>query len=277
MSDDIGISGIKYSKIDEIKPEENSDNLIFTDNAPTLSLIKICLNNKTKHIVQRSNIDPPKEISVAQNMENDPDKYFSFPLSTIFGNPNPTAETESALRQLFFEVSNSSDKYALMSTLERYVKGLTKASSLLYEVLNTADELYTNAIYNAPFVDYANDSNGAERDFNSVHVADNKRPYFFAGHDGSRIVLGCNDQFGTLNVQKLLSKIKKCYENDLSAVINYSSGGAGIGAFMIFESSASVYIAVRQGIQTLICCSFAYKLNSVSRTQLPKNLHIYSG
>ena len=276
MVDEFSIPGIKYLNIDEIQPEEDLGNFIFTDNAPAATILQMFLNKKIRHFVQKSNLDHAKEIALAQKMAKDPNKYFSFPLSAIFGHENPCEESEKKLQGVFFEISSPGDKFSVLAKIENYTKGLTKASSLLYEVLNTADELYTNAIFNAPYMDFKNENQGIERDFRNVMVDSNKRPQMFAGHDGSRMVLGCKDQFGTLNVEKLLARIKKCYESDLANVINYSSGGAGIGAFMIFESAASVYIGVKQGIQTLVCCSFAYKLSSVSRSQLPKNLHIYT-
>jgi hypothetical protein len=276
MSNENDNSGVKYLEIDQISPEQDLGDFIFTDNASNLTVLQMCLNKNIKHFVQKSNVDHVKEISLSQNMGSDPNSFLLFPLSTIFGQTSPSEETEKKLRHVFFEVCNPNEKYSLLGKIESYVKSLTKASSLQYEVLNASDELFTNAIYNAPFVDQGNDG-GVERDVRKVTVESDKRPYFFAGHDQDRIVIGCSDKFGSLNIEKLLARIKVCYENDLASVINYSTGGAGIGAFMIFESSASVYIGVKQGVQTLVCCSFAYKLNSVSRRQLPKNLHIYSG
>lgn len=268
---------IKCLDINDIQPEEELGSLLFTDNASTVAILQMCIDKKIRHIVQRSNIDHNKEIQLSQNMDSDPSCYFSFPLSTIFGIENPTAASEGEIRKYYFEVSNASEKNLILENIENYVKGLTKASSLLYEVMNTVDELFTNAIYNAPFVDKANERGGADRVLQNIKIDENKKPSIFAGHDHERIVVGCYDQFGSLNIEKLLSRIKGCYENELSSVINYDSGGAGIGTFMILESSASLYIGVQQGVKTLVCCSFAYKLNSVMRKQIPKNLHIYSG
>ncbi len=276
MPDEFDVPGIKCLNIDEIHPEENLGDFIFTDNASAQTILQMCLNKKIRHFVQKSNLAHAQEIALAQKMAKDPDKYFSFPLSAIFGQENPDEASEKKLQGVFFDINNPTDKFNVLAQIENYIKGLTKASSLLYEVLNTADELFTNAIYNAPYMDFNNENPGVERDFRNVRIDSSKRPYMFVGNDGARIVLGCKDQFGTLNVERLLARIKKCYDSDLSNVINYSSGGAGIGAFMIFESAASVYIGVKQGIQTLVCCSFAYKLSSASRSQLPKNLHIYT-
>lgn len=270
-------SPFEFMELNQISPEKDLEKFLFTDNAPTLAILDMFLNQKLHHVVQRSNLEHDKEILVSLDMDRDPNCFFTHPISTILRIENPNDETEKKLRKISFEVVNSDDKNKLLEDVANYVRGLTKANSLINEVLNTADELYTNAIYNAPYVDYSNDKSGAERDLKNIKIVEDKRPHVFIGHDSDRIVLGCSDKFGMLNIRKLLERVKKCYENELSKVINYENGGAGIGAFMIFESSASVYIGVKQGIQTQICCSFAYKLSSVSRSQLPKNIHIYSG
>lgn len=266
---------IKFKELSEIELDKHLGEVIFTDNAQTTTVLDYCLNKKINHFVQKSNILHNKEISVSESMNTDPNLFSNFPLSVIHGERNPTPQTEKLLKKVSFEVENVLDKIKLLSEIEGLVSGVTKSTSLMHDILNTVDELFTNAVYNAPYVNFDNEKSGIDRNFENAVFETNKKPYLFAGYDQERIIVGCKDQYGSLNIEKLLSRIKNCYESNISRVINYGSGGAGIGAYLIFESSCSLYLNVNKGKHTLICCSFAYKLNATSRSQIPKNLHIY--
>ncbi len=266
---------IKFKELSEIELDKHLGEVIFTDHAQTTTVLDYCLNRKINHFVQKSNILHNKEISVSESMNTDPDLFFNYPLSVIHGEKNPTKASENFLKKVSFEVENVLDKVKLLSEIEGFIGGVTKSTSLLHDILNTVDELFTNAVYNAPYVSFDNEESGIDRDFEKAVIDTNKKPYIFAGYDQERIIIGCKDLYGSLNVEKLLSRIKSCYDSNISKVINYGTGGAGIGAYLIFASSCSLYLNVSKGKHTLICCSFAYKLNATSRSQIPKNLHIY--
>jgi hypothetical protein len=82
------------------------------------------------------------------------------------------------------------------------------------------------------------------------------------------------DQYGTLNIEKLIERIKLCYIHNPKSQINFGPGGSGIGTFMIFDSCTSLYVAVQRGICTTVCCTFATKLSARKRNQIPKNIHL---
>ncbi len=266
---------IKFKELSEIELDNHLGEVIFTDHAQTTTVLDYCLNKKINHFVQKSNILHNHEISVSESMNSDPDLFLNFPLSVILGEKKPTQNSENSLKEVSFEVENVLDKIKLLSEIETFVSGVTKSTSVLHDILNSVDELFTNAVYNAPYVSFDNEKSGIDRNFENAVIDCNKKPYVFAGFDQERIIIGCKDQYGTLNIEKLLSRIKNCYESNIARVINYGTGGAGIGAYLIFESSCSLYLNVSKGKHTLICCSFAYKLNATSRSQIPKNLHIY--
>lgn len=248
--------------------------LLYTDRLSNSGLLDLCLNKKIHHIVQKSNLDTSRELRVSSDLIEQPEKFFQFPFSIINNVERPCEDSENRLRQLKFSPEKASDKDSLLRIIEDYVIEITKSKTLLGDVLNTADELFTNAIYNAPFVNQENSHSGIERDFENVEINPLKRPVVYLGHDHEKIDIGCSDYYGSLNITSMLKRLRRCVGSNLAEMINYGKGGAGIGSYLIFESSCVMYLAVQKSRQTTICCSFPYKLSSKERSVLPKNIHI---
>lgn len=267
---------VKFIECSELNFEEEIGEIVFTDNLNTISLLDYCISKKINHIVQRSNLNYAAEILVSEKMLRSKDLIFKYPLSVIHGEDSPDLTTEEKLLKISYHISSAVEKSSLLNHLKNYISDISKSSTLLDDILNTADELFTNAIYNAPYVTFDNSKSGIDRNFKKAVIEKDKQPYFFAGHDHERVVIGCADHYGSLNIENLLMRIKRCYEDNLSNVINYGTGGAGIGAYLIFESSCSLYLSVKKGERTTICCSFPYMMSSNKRSRIPKNLHIFN-
>lgn len=269
-------NNVKFVASNELALDDEIYDIVFTDNLNTVTLLNYCIEKKINHFVQKSNLNYVSEISVSETMLHNKDCFFNFPLSVIHGVENPNLETEKQLQMVSFHISSATEKSSLLKILENYILSISGSTALMGDVLRSADELFTNAVYNAPFVPLDNSQSGIERNIEKVIIESDKKPHFFASHDEQRLVIGCTDNYGSLNIEALLVRIKRCYEANLSEVINYGSGGARIGAYLVFESSCSMYISVKKGHQTLICCSFPYKMNSNKRSRIPKNLHVFN-
>lgn len=266
---------IKFRKPEEIRPNELIGDVLFTDNMTTPSALNFVLTGQTKHIVQMSNLNHPHELAVALKITENPEEFFEFPLATIILCPDKgNLVKEFDLRKVYFEVERANQKQEMLDKMEKYLKGISNSPTLISDILSVADELFTNAIYNAPYVDENNTSMGSDRDINQVEVDQNKRPYLFLSDDFERIVVGCCDRYGSLKIQALLNRVKLCYENSISDMINYSTGGAGIGTYIVLEKITSMYVGVQKGVSTLVCCAFPLKMNTKKRSEMPKNIHI---
>ncbi len=271
---DSRIRNYKFIESTSINIAEFQDDLLFTDKTSNAQLLDLCLNRKVHHVVQKSNLNPDKELSISAKLLEEPGRFFDFPFSYINDVDQPCLETESHCQKFRFSPEKASDKDMLLAKIEEYLAAITSSKTLLGDVLNAVDELFTNSIYNAPFVNHENSQSGVERDFESVSIDPNKRPVIYMGHNAEEVFVGCSDFYGSLNIESLLKRLRRCVENELSEVINYGSGGAGIGTYLIFDSCRSMYIAVQKLKQTTICCSFPYKLPAKQRGLLPKNIHI---
>jgi hypothetical protein len=258
--------------LDEIRPDDRPGAIVLIDNAPTITVLTLCSQNDVKHVVQKSNLNSESEILFSALMSATPTDFFQFPLSCILRKGIPSPEMESQLTGYSYLVQKLADRTEITEGLENYVQSLTSSPALLTDILTVIDETLSNAVYNAPF---ALDSQiSPSRDILDFPIDPGKQPFIFIGADSERIVVGCRDAYGTLDVESLIKRIKICYENNLSDVINFGEGGAGIGSFLMFNSCASMYIGVDSGVSTTICCSFPLKLSATKRSEIPKNIHL---
>jgi hypothetical protein len=263
---------LELSDLHSLGPYDKPGDIILIDKAPHISVLSLCSENGVRHVVQKSNIKSTAEIDFSSQMVQTPADFFAHPLSCIFGIPQASTENENILSSLSFSVGSLTEQKNILAQFESFIRKLTPSQALMNDILTVVDEALTNAVFNAPFV---NTSTAApSRDEMNVPIDPDKKPYLFAGHDGERIIVGCRDSYGSLNVTELLKRIKTCYQNNVGDVINFGEGGAGIGSFMMFESCASMYIGVDAGHSTTICCSFPLKLSATQRGELPKNIHI---
>lgn len=151
-------------------------------------------------------------------------------------------------------------------------KGLSQ--TLIEDVVCVADELFTNAVYNAPFVDKRTHLNpGISRSEMEIHLEADKPVRLFLAHDESRMVLGCKDPFGTLNLVKYFNTIKATYLRGPAATMNFGPGGAGLGSYLIFNAGSSLYFGVSPGNVTIICCVIPLGMSYRKRAEMPKHLH----
>lgn len=249
-------------------------NIVTGNQIPALQMISLFLDNHVQHVVQDSNLSPVTELELSSMVSKSPDLFFKFPLSSIFAKSAPTTETEAALSKVSFKLSNISERAAVQEEIVQLMESSRASKTLIGDVRMVSDELITNSVYNAPHREKGTVSRDANRAEDRVQIDPEKKPHFFAASDEERLVVGCTDQYGSLNVKKFFERIRTCYVSNPGNVVNFGAGGAGIGAFMMLESCASFYIAVDEGQSTTVVCVFPLKLSGKQRLELPKNLHI---
>ena len=248
--------------------------VIIGDQLSTLVILDLCVEDGVKHVIQRSNLGLLEERQLSTAMQERPKDFIKYPLSMIFGDLSATAEGEKRNQSLSVSISSPEMKNDILDQLKSFANQYAKQKSLLYDITLAADELITNAVYNAPYVDFENLTSGPSRTAGGLKIDADKMPRFFAGSDGQRIVIGAQDLFGSLNVDSMMKRIRRCYQSNPRSQISFGIGGAGIGSFMMFDSCTSMYVAVDRGVSTTICCTFPVAMSAKKRSAIPKNIHI---
>ena len=216
-----------------------------------------------------------QELNAAAHMLLHHDQFLAHPVASILDPQNVSAVRDKELTFFEEKFAKAGDKGKLVSQISDHLKGIVRSQSLIHEILGVADELITNAIFNAPFVDRTNNSSGIGRKESDVKMSNGKEGRLFLGQDGQRLVIGAHDPYGTLNLLRLFQRILDCYTSGVAQNINMGQGGAGIGSFMVFNACSSYFAAVKGGHLTVVCCILPLTLSGRKRAVLPKNIHYF--
>ena len=247
----------------------------LTDQMAPAKLLHLVTTQSLFHAVQRQGFAFDQELLAAQRMVAAPDTFLTSPVSSILspGQHDETAERGPRLADIAFFSSNA--KKDVMAQVQAAVLTRSSSATMLEDVLAMTDELYTNAIYNAPYVDFASGRNpGVSRlDAAEIRYKAGLESRLIVAADERRLLIGCVDPFGSLNLLRYLHRIKETYVRGPAATMNFGPGGAGLGSYIIFNSASSLYFGVWPGVATVLFCVLPLGISYRKRVELPKHLH----
>lgn len=257
-------------------PNNPCNAIAVTSSIESVDLLNLAINNRVGHVCNLQNFLFEKDVQSAAQMILSPQQFVAQPLATVF-NPNAQQNGKAPSHaEYIWEFSQARQKSRVLGDIDKLMSQIQLSNSVATEVRGVADELFTNAVYNAPFVDRVTQFNpGINRADQTVNMGTGKTGRIVIGVDAERIVVGCQDPFGALNVFTLLQKIRNCYNTGLGGAMNFGSGGAGIGSFMVFNSSASYYVGIISGVSTVILSAIPLKLSGRKRATLPRNINFF--
>lgn len=146
-------------------------------------------------------------------------------------------------------VHDSERRVEVSNELNEFVKLVGCGARMGDAFIMAADELVTNAIYNAPV-----DDNGKPM-FRSVPRTE--RVVLPAGAevsikyscDGQHLVVGVTDNYGSLERETLIGYLERCFARGEDQIEN-KQGGAGLGLFMVFDSLNTFVVNIVPGQRT---------------------------
>lgn len=256
-----------------IGPRETAKNEIgiATELSPWVALQSV-LGEGVRHVVQKNGLARDQELVLAKRMLLEPQAFMLSPLASILRVEAPTAAAELELTHLNVEFSSPYQKEEVIRRVHRQFVA-TVDSDLLSDLLLICDELVTNATLNAP-IGGGEVSNMRRK----IHLLKNARlrpaELKFA-RDQERILIACTDNYGTLDPQKLFSRINDGFIKGVTPIMNFAQGGAGVGAFMVFQACASIYVGVVKGQRTTVCASLPVKGGRIRSAKVAKNIHYF--
>jgi hypothetical protein len=237
-------------------------------------LLNHAIDSKLNHICQKNGHLFDEEIKSSARIIESDENYFKFPASTALTPDAVSAASEKALLLVDDRFNSSGQKAGVLTNLTDAMKIKALPQTIMDEVVAVADEFFTNAIFNAPFVDMHTHKNpGVSRHSLDIKLEDGKQARLFLAHDAKRLVVGCQDPYGSLDLTRYLSKIRSTYQRGPAAAINFGPGGAGIGSYIIFNAGSSLYCGVWPGHATLLCCVIPLGMSNRKRIQLSKHVH----
>ena len=256
--------------------ENPSRAVVVTYGESQEEIVKRCLNHKVRHICQTDEGSLECELNTTSLMVQNSEKFLAYPISSILSPADVSALTEKRLIALSRSFSQAGEKVAVLAELRQLLMDEGRSESLIADAVLVADEMFTNAIFNAPFVDPKTGFNpGIDRSDDSVHMKNGRHAELFMGYDQNRLVIACRDPYGSLNLQQFLKRIHDCCINGVSGAMRMGGGGAGIGSHMVFNISSSMYVGVSHGKTTVVGASIHWKWSGRRRSEATKNLHCF--
>lgn len=238
-----------------------------------LQVLELALGPGVNHVCQDENPFHGTEILTAELMQNSPETFFKSPVSCILQPEKAHTLNEETLLTWKRDFSKATEKKQTLQDLKNEMAQRRVNNSTATDILLIADELFTNAVFNAPFASDKIKSPKVSRSDNTVQMKAGDHGTLFMACTEDRIILGCRDPYGQLVIENLLTRIRDCYKEGVAKKMNFGEGGAGIGSFMIFDSVSNYYAVVRKEKATLLTVSIPLKMSSRKRSEVFKNIH----
>lgn len=243
--------------------------IYVTDGLKNPEVLDAALIPGFQHVVQSSRKDVLDEVRIAALMIESFSEYLEDPVSAILGKG-----TARVFKKPFHD---SSLKKEMLSEVERFLATVPNTQVVQENVLQIVDELYTNAIFDAPIDPGSGFRYRDEPRMRTVRLPKAEEATLFVGAQKDFIVVSVRDPFGSLSIEKLLVHIQAGYQRGIVNMMRRDGGGAGIGCHVVFELSSSIYIGVEPERSTVFSCKLPLGASYRQTGAMFKNLHFRRG
>lgn len=152
-------------------------------------------------------------------------------------------------------VGRSDERGEVLAQLESFLGDIDCYRSIQPIILTVADELLMNAVFSAPV-----DENGRAKyqeleRRTAFTLAPNELVDFQYACDGRSVVVSVSDRFGSLDRDLLIGYLGSGFLGE-KATVRQSSGGAGIGLYMIAHSITQLVFNIEKNVRTEVIATF---------------------
>jgi CheY-like chemotaxis protein len=172
------------------------------------------------------------------------------------------------------EIRDSRKKLDYLQEVATYAQTLGCNERVVELVETVADELVTNAIYNAPRTADGEPKYARLSRREPVELDDREVGTLEFACDGDYIAVAQIDPFGALTQETVVSYLNRCLVKGPEQ-LSEASGGAGIGLYRVFQSLSKFVINVEPGRRTEVICLIDLRLSMKRFRQQAKSFHIF--
>jgi len=172
------------------------------------------------------------------------------------------------------EIRASRLKQDYVHEVATYAQTLGCNDRVVELVETVADELITNAIYNAPRTADGEPKYARRSRREAVELADHEVGHLEFACDGDYIAIGQIDPFGALTRETVVSYLNRCLVKGPEQLSD-ASGGAGIGLYRVFQSLSKFIINIDPGTCTEVICLIDLRQTMKRFRQAAKSFHIF--
>lgn len=132
-------------------------------------------------------------------------------------------------------IRSSNDKDLVLNAAEELGDTLSLGNRKTSLLMTVAEELTTNALYDAPVDDRLRARHANLPRSERVELAPHEEVRVTLASDGRRVGISVEDPFGSLKAETVVEYLAKCFRRGLDQ-IDRKQGGAGLGLFYAFNS-----------------------------------------
>jgi len=153
-----------------------------------------------------------------------------------------------------FLVGDYQEKSLCISQISEFAEAMSVRRKYRESIEQCLDEMLMNALYDAPVDEQGRPIFSEIPTKTRISLRVEQKVVVQYACDGKQFVVGVRDAFGTLDRATVLRYLHKCLHNEQQ--IDRKAGGAGLGLYLITNSSTGVYFNVLPGVATEAVCTF---------------------
>ena len=236
------------------KGEPESTLVVIDPGGAPLNPIEFLLKGY-EHVLYSDRKDFGAELFASCLMSKRPDNFTDNPIPYFFHGFSPVPTDETKEHNFLRTFNTSEEKPFLINELVQFFKQEKELLGIQDICLQAADEMISNAIYNAPVDAFGKRLyQKVARDVD-VTLSLGKKVKIFACYTDKKVVIGCEDPFGSLDRENILTRLSQIYGKDPVSPL-MSAGGAGMGLKLMVENSANFYMFSERGKRSIVACTF---------------------
>lgn len=209
-----------------------------------------------EHVIYKERKDFPQELLASSLMVLRPEAFCRNPMPFFFTGFQAPETVEEKDRNLILEFSDSQQKRDIKEGLRGFFGSNSSLRVISDIVLQVADEMISNAIFNAPMLEDGTRPFAKLPRTSKVSVPDGKSAKLFASFSGPRIVVGCEDPFGSLERDAVMSRLAQIYSDKPVVGGGSSAAVEGLGMKLMIDNAVNFYIYSEKRKKTVIACAF---------------------
>ena len=153
-----------------------------------------------------------------------------------------------------FLVGDYQEKSLCIAQISEFAESMSVRRKYRESIDQCLDEMLMNALYDAPVDEQGRQIFSDIPTKTRISLRVEQRVVVQYACDGKQFVVGVRDAFGRLDRATVLSYLHKCLHSDQQ--IDRKAGGAGLGLYLITNSSTGVYFNVLPSVATEAVCTF---------------------
>jgi hypothetical protein len=264
---------VDYSRSPLSLPLDAAQTIAVGHALPFDQVIRLMHEGGLRHVVQSSRENFVFDLLVSALMLNKPAAFQANPQPYFTRQVEGLIDLARTSQAIEFPVTGSEDKPGILKKARAFLSENPSTAAIVQPAAIIIDEMIMNAVYDAPSEVRPLDHGAGEDRSKPSKLAPHETARVFLSYDSKRLLIGCEDPFGSVNDVKLLKRLHELYSDPDNIAPILSGPGAGLGCKVMIDYSCGFYMTVARGKKTVVCASMPLNVSIRKFETLPKHMH----